>query len=123
MANATLRDELLAPGFLTPSLAEHVRATRTAGASIAIDFAQQPDIALVQTARELLAAALAGLDGGSYVILQAHPPAEEHPALLILHARSRRSDHAALRRQAAECGALISELDDRELLIRLEPAW
>ena len=77
--------------------------------------------ALVQTARELLAAALADLDAGSYAALQVHPPAGEHPALLLLHLRGARSDHAALRPHAAECGALMSDLGQRELLIRLEP--
>jgi signal transduction histidine kinase len=122
LANATLRDELLAPGFLTPPLTERIRAARTAGASITIDFARQPHTALVQTARDLLAAALTGLDDSSDATLQVYPPTEEHAALLIMHARSRRSDHAALRRHAAECGALISDLDDRELLIRFQAA-
>jgi len=122
LANATLRDELLAPGFLTPSLTERVHAARTAGARITIDFARQPDTALVQTARDLLAAALTGLDANSDATLQVYPPTEGHAALLIMHARSRRSGHVALRRRAAECGALISDLDDRELLIRLHAA-
>jgi hypothetical protein len=121
LASATLRDELLAPGFLTPPLADRVRVTRTAGANITIDFARQPETRLVQTARELLAAALAGLDAGSRATLQVHPPARGHPALLILHVRSRQSDHAALRRHAAECGALISDLGDHEFLVRLQP--
>jgi hypothetical protein len=121
LASATLRDELLAPGFLTPPLAARVRATRTAGANIIIDFAPQPETGLVRTARELLAAALAGLDAGSHATLQVHPPARERPPLLILHVRSRQSDHAALRRQAAECGALISDLGDHEFLVRLQP--
>jgi hypothetical protein len=121
LASATLRDELLAPGFLTPPLADRVRATRMAGANIIIDFAPQPETGLVQTARELLAAALAGLDAGSHVTLQVHPPARERPPLLILHVRSRQSDHAALRRQAAQCGALISDLGDHEFLVRLQP--
>jgi hypothetical protein len=122
LANATLRDELLAPGFLTPPLTERVRAVRAAGAHITIDFARQPHTALVQTARDLLAAALTGLEANSDATLQVHPPTEEHSALLIMHARSRRSDHADLRRHAAECGALVSDLDDRELLIRLQAA-
>jgi len=121
LASATLRDELLAPGFLTPPLAERVRATRTAGANIIIDFARQPETGLAQTARELLAAALAGLDAGSHATLQVHPPTRERPALLILHVRSRQSDHAALRRHAGECGALISDLGDHEFLVRLQP--
>jgi hypothetical protein len=121
LASATLRDELLAPGFLTPPLADRVRATRMAGANITIDFARQPETGLVQTARELLATALAGLDAGSHATLQAHPPDRERPALLILHVGSRQSDHAALRRYAAECGALISDLGDHEILLRLQP--
>ena len=121
LANATLRDELLAPDFLTAALSERVRAARAAGASITVDFTRQPDAALAETARGLLAAALADLDAGSGVTLQVYSPAEGHPALLIVHARSRRSHHAALRRHAGECGALVSDLDDRELLIRLEP--
>jgi hypothetical protein len=121
LASATIRDELLAPGFLTPPLADRVRATRMAGANIIIDFAPQPETGLVQTARELLAAALAGLDAGSHATLQVHPPARERPPLLILHVRSRQSDHAALRRHAAQCGALISDLGDHEFLVRLQP--
>jgi hypothetical protein len=78
LANATLRDELLAPGFLTADLSEQVRAARAAGARITIDFPRQAD-ALVQAARGLLAATLAGLDVGDDVTLQAHPSTEEHP--------------------------------------------
>jgi hypothetical protein len=121
LASATLRDELLAPGFLTPPLADRVRAARMAGANVIIDFAPQPETGLVQTARELLAAALAGLDPGSHATLQVHPPARERPPLLILHVRSPQSDHAALRRHAVQCGALISDLGDHELLVRLQP--
>ena len=122
LASATLRDELLAPGFLTGALSERVRAARTAGASITVDFARQEDAALVETARELLDAALADLGPGDDVTLQVHPSADEDPAvlMLILRARSLRSDHADLRRNAAEYGALISDLDDGKLL-RLQP--
>lgn len=119
LASATLRDELLAPGFLTPALADRVRATRIAGANITIAVARQPETRLVQAARELLAAALAGLDAGSRATLQVHPPGRERPAMLIMHLRSRQSDHAALRRHAAGCGALVSDLGDHETLIRL----
>jgi signal transduction histidine kinase len=121
LANATIRDELLAPGFLTVALAEHVRVVRTAGAHISVDFARQGDAVLVETARRLLDSALADLDTGGDVTLQVHPPAEGYPALLVLHVRDRRSDHIAVRRCARECGALISDLDDHELLIRLQP--
>lgn len=121
LANATLRDELLAPGFLTAALAERVRAARTAGASITVDFARQSDAALVQTARELLDAALADLGASNDVILQVHPPAEEHPALLIMRVRSARSGHVSLRRSADKCGALISDFADHEFLVRLLP--
>jgi hypothetical protein len=125
LADATLRDDLLAPGFLTPPLAERVRVARAAGALITLRFERQEDTALVATARRLLAAALAGLDAGrdtaSEATLQLHPSAADHPALLILRVRSRWPDHAALRRHAAECGALVSQFDDHELLIRLKP--
>ena len=120
LANATLRDELLAPGFLTASLAERVHAARAAGASITVKFARQSDAALAETARELLAAALADLDADDDITFEMHPATEGHPALLILRARSARSDHAALRRAAAASGALVSDLGDQELLIRLQ---
>jgi len=45
LANATLRDELLAPGFPTPALAERVRVARTAGALITVDFTRPGDAA------------------------------------------------------------------------------
>jgi signal transduction histidine kinase len=122
LANATLRDELLAPGFLITALAESVRAARTAGARITVDFARQRDATIVETARGLLTAALADLGDGGEVTLQVHPSAEGHPALLILRTRSARSDHAALRRNAAECGALVSDLGDHQLLLRLQPS-
>jgi hypothetical protein len=124
LADATLRDDLLAPGFLTPPLAERVRVARAAGARITLRFERQEDAALVATARRLLAAALAGLDVGrdtaSEATLQLYPSAADHPALLILRVRSRWPDHAALRRHAGEC-ALVSQFDDHELLIRLKP--
>jgi len=121
LANATLRDELLAPGFLTTALAESVRAARTTGARITVDFARQGDATLVETARELLAAALADLGEGGDVTLQVHPQTEGHPVQLILHLRSRPSDRGALRLRARECSALISDFGDHELLVRLQP--
>lgn len=122
LAEAALRDDLLAPGFLTPPLAERVRAARVSGARIALRFDRQAGATLAETARRLLAATLAGLDVGGEVTLQLHPPAERHPVLLVLHIRSRHCGHAALRRAVAECGALISDLGDHEVLIRLESA-
>jgi hypothetical protein len=122
LANATLRDELLAPGFLTADLAERVHAARTAGIRITVNFARQGDAALLNRARALLAAALADLDAGDDVTLQVHPPAEGHPALLLLYVRSARSSHVALRRIAGECGASVSDLGNHELLLRLQPA-
>ncbi len=119
LANATLRDELLAPGFLTTALAERVRAARTTGAAITVDFARQGDVTLVETARGLLGAALADLEEGDDVTLQVHSMAEGHPALLIMHLRSRQSNHGALRLRARECRALVSDLGDDELLVRL----
>ena len=120
LANATLRDELLAPGFLTDALTERVHAARGAGARITVKFARQSDAALAETARELLAAALADLDADDGITFEMHPATEGHPALLILRARSARSDQAVLRRAAAASGALVSDLGDHELLIRLQ---
>ena len=40
LADATLRDELLAPGFLAPALAERVRAARIAGVHVTVDVAR-----------------------------------------------------------------------------------
>ena len=37
LAGATLRDEFLAPGFLTAALAERVRAARMAGTRVTVD--------------------------------------------------------------------------------------
>jgi signal transduction histidine kinase len=122
LANATLRDELLAPGFLAGELAQRVRAARTVGASVTVNFARQSDAGLVKTARELLAAALADLGASDNLALQVHPPAEERPALLIMRIHSARSGQDALRRSANECGAMVSNLSDRELLVRLQPA-
>jgi Histidine kinase-, DNA gyrase B-, and HSP90-like ATPase len=119
LASATLRDELLAPGFLTPALAERVRVARTAGALITVDFARPGDAAFVATARDLLGAALADLGDAGDITLQVHPPAAGHPALLILHARSRLSSYLALRQRAREGGAEVSDLGDGELLVRL----
>jgi hypothetical protein len=121
LANDTLRDELLAPGFLTTSLAEHVRAARTAGACITVKYPRQGDTALAETARELLAAALADPGEGDDITLQVRPAAEGYPALLLLRARSARSGHATLRRRAGERGALVSDLGAHELLLRLQP--
>lgn len=121
LANATLRDDLLAPGFLTASLAERLRAARTAGANVTVDVPRQDDAALAETARELLAAALVDLDPGDDVMLQVYPAAEGHPALLLLRVRGARSSHAALRSSADKRGALVNDLGGNELLLRLQP--
>lgn len=123
LAGATLRDELLAPGFLTAALAGRVRAARTSGAQVTVNTSRHDDTALTGAARELLAAALARIDAVAEVTLHLHPPAEGQPALLIGHVRSRPGpDHAALRDCAARCGALVSDLGDEELLVRLQAA-
>lgn len=122
LANATLRDELLAPGFLTPHLAERVRAARAAGVRVAMVVPQQGEAALAETARELLAAALADLDADDEVTLQTYPAAVGHPALLLLRIRGARSSYAALRSSASERGAQVSDLGGHELLLRLQPA-
>ena len=122
LADASLRDELLAPGFLTPALAERVRAARVVGAHVTVGVARLEDAVLPETARRLLAAALTGLAADDGVTLKIYPPADGSPALLVLHVRGQQPDHAALRRSAEESGALVSDLDDHELLIRLQPA-
>jgi signal transduction histidine kinase len=121
LANATLRDELLAPGFLTPGLAERVHAARTAAVRVTMDVPRQGDAALAETARELLGAALADVEGGDEVTLQVHPAVKGHPPLLLLRVRGARSSHA-LRSRAGERGALVSDLGGNELLLRFQPA-
>jgi len=89
---------------------------------VTVDVARLEDAVLPETARRLLAAAIAGLVAGDDVTLKVYPPGEESPALLVLRVRGQQPDHAALRRCAAESGALVSDLGDHELLIRLQPA-
>lgn len=123
LASATLRDELLAPGFLTDDLAGLVRAARTSGALITVDIARQGDAALMDTARRLLTAALAPAGALADATLHVYPVTEGHPALLLLHLHWwEAADTAALRTFARECGALVSDLDDRESLVRLQAA-
>jgi signal transduction histidine kinase len=122
LADATLRDELLAPGFLTAALAERVRGARAGGARVTVKIARQGDPELVQAARSLLATALADLSAGDDVTLEVHPPAGGNYGPLILHVHGARTGHAALRRTAYECGALVSDLGDHELLVRFRPA-
>jgi signal transduction histidine kinase len=121
LASATLRDELLAPGFLTADLAERVRAVRTSGARVTVDIPRQGDAALAETARELLTVALAGLEAGDDMTIQVHPAAEGRPALLLLRLHSAGSGRVALRRSALERGALASDLGEHEFLLRLQP--
>ncbi len=121
LADATLRDEQLVPGFLTPALAERVRAARITGMHVTVDVARLGDAVLPETARRLLAAALAGLAAGNGVTLKVYPPGEGSPALLVLHVHGQQPDHAALRRCAEESSALVSDLGDHEGLIRLQP--
>jgi signal transduction histidine kinase len=123
LAGATLRDELLAPGFLPAPLADRVRSARAAGAHITVNCARQENGSLTTAARHLLAAALAAAGSVADLTLHVHPPTEGQPALLILHARGRpRSGHAALRECARQCGARLSDLGGHELLVRLQAA-
>lgn len=119
LANATLRDELLAPGFLSTNLAERVREARIAGATVTIDVPWQEDAALVESARDLLGAALRRTDDAGGVTLQLHPPGDGEPALLLLHMQDSRSDQARLRERAHEHGAIVNDLGDHELLVQL----
>lgn len=75
----------------------------------------------METARGLLAAALADTGKNDEIILQVHPPTEGHPALLIMHVHAEQTDYAALRRRADQCAALVSGLAEREFLIRFQP--
>jgi signal transduction histidine kinase len=122
LANAAIRDELLAPGFLTTDLAECVHAARRADARVTVDVPRQDDATLAENARVLLAATLTGLDIGDDITLRIHPAGEGHPALLLLRVRGIRPDSAAIRRSAAERGAVVSDLGDHELLLQLQPA-
>jgi len=123
LANAILRDELLAPGFLTTDLADCVQAARMSGAQVTVNIARHGDPALTESARRLLAAALDQGDSLAEATLQVHPPAGGHPALLMLHLRSQgTSEHLSLRQCARDCGALLEELGDNEFLVRLQAA-
>jgi hypothetical protein len=107
------------PGFLTTALAESVRAARTTGARITVDFARQGDATLVETARGLLGAALADLGEGGDVTLQVHPTSRgtsssADPACAQPAVKPRRTSP-----RARECSALVSDLGDDELLVRL----
>jgi signal transduction histidine kinase len=128
MAGAVLRDELLAPGFLTADLAWRVRSARICGALVTVRSPRQHDAALTEAARQLLAATLGGGGGGgddgdgavADATLHVHPPAEGQPALLALHVRGRTgTSQAAVRACARRQGAVLSDLGDGELLIRL----
>jgi signal transduction histidine kinase len=123
LASATLRDELLAPGFLTGDLAGLVRAARACGALVTVDIARRGSAALMDTARRLLTAALAPAGAVADATLHVYPVTEGHPALLLLHLHWRETaDHAALHAFARECGAQASDLGDRESLVRLQAA-
>lgn len=119
LAGESLRDELLAPDFLSAELAERVRAARTTGVSVTVDVAREYASPLAREAKKLLAAALANLKGVTEVRLQLHAAAGVHPAALMLHVRGAIADHTPLRECARECGALVSDLNDQGLLVWL----
>jgi signal transduction histidine kinase len=120
LAGATLRDELLAPGFFTGDLADRIRAARAAGAQVTVDSARHEHEALLGPARDLLAAALARADAVAEVALHMHPPTSGQPPLAILRLRGRPgAQHAALRQCAHRHDAQLTDLDDTELLVRL----
>jgi hypothetical protein len=121
MANATIRDELLAPGFLTTDLADRVSAARTSGARVTVDIARHENPALTDAARRLLAATMDQVDTVAEVTLQVHPPADGYSALLVLHLRGRgTSEPVSLGECARYCGALLEDLGDNEFLLRLQ---
>ena len=119
LAGDALRDELLAPDFLSTELAERVRTARTTGVTVTVDIAREHPSPLAREAKKLLAAALANLNAVTDVRLQLHPPAGVHPAALMLHVRGTERDETVLRDCATECGALISDLSDHGLLVWL----
>jgi signal transduction histidine kinase len=119
LAGGTLRDELLAPDFLSAELAEQVRTARTTGVTVTVDVAREHASPLAREAKKLLAAALANLNAVTDVRLQLHAPVGVHPAALMLHVRGNLPDDTALRAYARECGALVSDLNDHGLLVWL----
>lgn len=122
LASAVLRDELLAPHFLTPALADLLHAARTVGVRVTVNIAPQENTALTESARRLIAAALADPASVTEATLQMHPPTEEQSAALYLHIRGPAlSDYDTLRECARDCGARLTDLADHALLVRLEP--
>jgi hypothetical protein len=110
LGGATLRDELLAPGFLPGELAGRVREARREGARITVQSPRPRDPELAAAARDLLAAAIGprpaaeadraareagagsgGASGGgaAEVTLHIHPPAGGQRALLIMRVGAR----------------------------------
>jgi hypothetical protein len=121
IANATIRDELLAPGFLTTDLADRVSAARMSGTRVTVDIARNENPALTDVARRLLAATMDQADMVAEATLHIHPPAEANLALLVLHLRSRGTSEPVLLRECArDCGALLEDLGDNEFLLRLQ---
>jgi signal transduction histidine kinase len=120
LAEATIRDELLAPGLLTPALAERVRAARTGGARITIASPGRQDPALVESARQLLDAALTPAGAVGYLRLDVHPPLSSEPAAIMLHTRSRPGVRPAdLTGYASRHGARLNDLGAGEVLLRM----
>jgi hypothetical protein len=120
LASQALRDELLAPGFVTGDLADQVRAARAAGVTVTVDIAREGGSAMTEVARRLLCTALIHIEEASSVTLQVHPETGTTAARLILHIRgSGALPNAALRECAREYGALFDDLDGTGVLVRL----
>jgi hypothetical protein len=109
---------MIVPGT-TDRLAERVRAACIAGARVTVDVSRKGDAALSLTARDLFAGALAGL-GADDVKLQVHPRPKDCRPCSCLRLHSARSGYLALRRTTIERGAVVSDLADHELLLRLQ---
>jgi hypothetical protein len=91
------------------------------GAKVTVDIAHRGSPALTDAARRLLAATMAEADAVAKVKLQVHPPAGGNPALLVLRLHGREmSEHVSLRECARDCGALLKELGDNEIVVRLQ---
>jgi hypothetical protein len=122
LGGATLRDELLAPGFLPGDLAGRVREARRAGARITVQSPRPRDAELAAAARDLLTAALAP-GGAAEVTLHIHPPAGGQRALLIMRVCGLAvAGQAAIRDRARRHRARLSELGGGDVLVRLEAA-
>lgn len=121
LADAELRDELLAPGFFMPDLADVVRAARAAGTQVTVNVSRQDGTGSTEVARDLLATALTS-GAIQSVTLHQYAATGENPALLVLHVRAaNKAGTTALRDRARRHAATVVQLGADHLLVRFEP--